>query len=111
MADAAGVPTRAGGVELARVLVALEMIGEETPRGLVICDARLGTSDLVEALDWWKEQEIPVWCVTPERVGIATGPEARLLREALNDYDAVLRLALRQRPVSDSRRERRPLRS
>src|ERR1700679_1460101 len=36
-ADAVVVPTRAGGVEISRVLVTLEMIKNETPRGLVIC--------------------------------------------------------------------------
>ena len=94
-ADAVVVPTRAGGVEISRVLVTLEMIKDETPRGLVICAARLGTNDLVETLAWWKEQKVPVWGVIPERVGIASGPEARLFREGLEDYDAVLRHALR----------------
>jgi chromosome partitioning protein len=94
-ADAIVVPTRAGGVEISRVLVTLEMINEATPRGLVICAARLGTNDLAETLAWWKEQKVPVWGVIPERVGIASGPEARLFREGLDDYDAVLRYALR----------------
>jgi chromosome partitioning protein len=94
-ADAVVVPTRAGGVEISRVLVTLEMIKDETPRGLVICAARLGTNDLAETLAWWKEQKVPVWGVIPERVGIASGPEARLFREGLDDYDAVLRYALR----------------
>ena len=94
-ADAVVVPTRAGGVEISRVLVTLEMIKNETPRGLVICAARLGTNDLIETLAWWKEQKVPVWGVIPERVGIASGPEARLYREGLEDYDAVLRQALR----------------
>jgi chromosome partitioning protein len=94
-ADAVVVPTRAGGVEISRVLVTLEMISDETPRGLVICAARLGTNDLIETLAWWKEQKVPVWGVIPERVGIAAGPEARLFREGLEEYDAVLRQALR----------------
>jgi chromosome partitioning protein len=95
VADAVVVPTRAGGVEISRVLVTLEMIGDATPRGLVICAARLGTNDLMETLAWWKEQKVPVWGVIPERVGIASGPEARLFREGLDEYDAVLRQALR----------------
>jgi hypothetical protein len=33
--------------------------------------------------------------VIPERVGIAAGPEARLYRPGLNEYDVVLRRALR----------------
>jgi hypothetical protein len=31
----------------------------------------------------------------PERVGIAAGSEARIYRPGLNEYDAVLRRALR----------------
>jgi hypothetical protein len=38
-----------------------------------------------------------VWGVVPERVAIAAGPEARLYREGLEEYDAVLRKALRGR--------------
>jgi hypothetical protein len=38
-----------------------------------------------------------VWGVIPERVGIAAGPEARLYREGLNEYDTVLRRAVRKR--------------
>jgi len=94
-ADAVVVPTRAGGVEISRVLVTLEMIKDETPKGLVICAARLGTNDLIETLAWWRERKVPIWGVIPERVGIAAGPEARLFREGLDEYDAVLRHALR----------------
>jgi hypothetical protein len=36
-----------------------------------------------------------IWGVIPERVGIAAGPEARLSREGLEGYDAVLHRALR----------------
>jgi hypothetical protein len=35
--------------------------------------------------------------VIPERVGIAAGPDARLYREGLKEYDRVLRRALRAR--------------
>jgi len=93
-ADAVVVPTRAGGVEFQPVLLTLEMIPGRTPRGVVICAARLGTNDLEEAIAWWKSQGVSMWGVIPERVGIAAGPEARLYREGLNEYDAVLRRAL-----------------
>jgi chromosome partitioning protein len=96
-ADAVVIPTRAGGVEFSPVLVSLELIPAKTPRGVVICAARLGTNDLVEAIAWWKEQKVPVWGVIPERVGIAAGPEARLYREGLNEYGMVLLRALRRR--------------
>jgi chromosome partitioning protein len=95
MADAVVIPTRAGGVEYSPVLSTLELIPSRTPRGVVICGARLGTNDLEEAIAWWKSQSVPVWGVIPERVGSASGPEGRLYREGLNEYDAVLRRALR----------------
>ena len=95
-ADAVVIPTRAGGVEFSPVNLTLEMLPARTPRGIVICSARLGTNDLDETIAWWKNQKIPVWGVIPERVGIAAGPEARLNREGLEHYSGVLRRALRQ---------------
>lgn len=96
-ADAVIIPTRAGGVEYPRVAVTLGMIPARTPRGILIAAARLGTNDLEETIAWWKAENVPVWGVIPERVGIAAGPEARLYREGLNEYEAVLRRALRKR--------------
>jgi chromosome partitioning protein len=96
-ADAVIIPTRAGGVEYPRVAVTLGMIPSGTPRGILIAAARLGTNDLDEAIAWWKSENVPVWGVIPERVGIAAGPEARLYREGLNEYETVLRRALRRR--------------
>jgi hypothetical protein len=75
--------------------VTLDIIPAKTARGIVIAAARLGTNDLQEAIDWWKGEGVPVWGVIPERVGIAAGPEARLYREGLVEYDNVLRRALR----------------
>jgi chromosome partitioning protein len=95
LADAVVIPTRAGGVEYSRVVVTLEMIPAGTPRGVVICAARLGTNDLDEAITWWKTEKVPIWGVIPERVGIAAGPEARLYREGREEYTKVLRRALR----------------
>jgi chromosome partitioning protein len=96
-ADAVVIPTRAGGVEYARVAVTLGMIPKGTPHGVLIAAARLGTNDLDETIAWWKGENVPVWGVIPERVGIAAGPEARLYREGLTEYDTVLRRALRKR--------------
>jgi chromosome partitioning protein len=96
-ADAVVVPTRAGGVEYPRVVVTLGMIPARTPRGVLIAAARLGTNDLEETVAWWKGENVPVWGVIPERVGIAAGPEARLYRQGLDEYEAVLRRALRKR--------------
>ena len=95
LADAVVVPTRARGVEYSRVLATLELIPTRIPRGVVICAARLGTNDLEAAIAWWKELKVELWGVIPERVGIAAGPEARLSREGLEGYDAVLHRALR----------------
>ncbi len=95
LADAVVIPTRAGGVEYSRVSATLELIPPTIARGVVICAARLGTNDLEAAIAWWKEQKVAVWGIIPERVGIASGPEARLSREGLENYDAVLGRALR----------------
>ena len=97
-ADAVVIPTRAGGVEYSRVVATLEMIGSRTPHGVVICAARLGTNDLDAAVQWWTENQIPIWGIIPERVGIASGPEARLYREGLDVYATVLKKAVRRRP-------------
>jgi chromosome partitioning protein len=94
-ADAVVIPTRAGGVEFSRVVATLDMIPSKTPRGVVICSARLGTNDLDETISWWKAEKVAVWGVIPERVGIAAGPEARLYREGIEEYGNVLRRALR----------------
>ena len=96
-ADAVVIPTRAGGVEISPVLATLDLIPARTPRGVVICSARLGTNDLDETVAWWKSQGVPVWGIVPERVGIAAGPEARLLRDGLQAYDVVLKRATKTR--------------
>jgi chromosome partitioning protein len=96
-ADAVVIPTRAGGVEFPRVVATLELIPAGIPSGVVISAARLGTNDLEEAIAWWKAEKVAVWGVIPERVGIAAGPEARLYRDGLEEYDAVLRRVLRRR--------------
>jgi chromosome partitioning protein len=94
-ADAVVIPTRAGGVEFSPVLATRELVPGRTRHGVVICAARLGTNDLEEAIAWWRSQSMPIWGVIPERVGIAAGPDARLYRDGLREYDAVLRRALR----------------
>jgi chromosome partitioning protein len=96
-ADAVVIPTRAGGVEFARVAYTLGLIPSKTPRGVVITAARLGTNDLQETIDWWKSENVSIWGVIPERVGIAAGPEARLYRDGLDEYGSVLRRVMRSR--------------
>lgn len=92
-AHAIVVPTRAGGVELSPALQTIDMIPARKPRGVVISSARYGTNDLDATIAWWREQKVPIWGVIPERVGIASGPEARLSREGVDLYAAVLRKA------------------
>jgi chromosome partitioning protein len=96
-AESVVVPTRAGGVEFARVADTLALVPSRTLRGIVISAARLGTNDLEETISWWRKEGVPVWSVVPERVAIAAGPEARLSREGLDLYDGVLKRALRGR--------------
>ena len=96
-ADAVVIPTRAGGVEYSRVVATVEMVPEKTPYGVVVCAARLGTNDLAQALAWWESEKVPIWGVVPERVAIASGPEARLSREGVETYAEILRRALRRR--------------
>jgi chromosome partitioning protein len=96
-ADAVVIPTRAGGVEYARVAVTLELVPARVRRGVLIASARLGTNDLREAITWWKGEQVSIWGVIPERVGIAAGPEARLYRQGLDESEGVQRRVLRAR--------------
>ena len=100
-ADAVIIPTRAGGVEFTRVVATVSMLPRSTPRGVVVCAARLGTNDLEETVAWWTGQDVPVWGVVPERVGIAAGPEARLHPEGIALYEKVLKKAVRKRGKSN----------
>lgn len=97
-ADAVVIPTRAGGVEFSRVVATVEMVPSKTPYGIVVCAARLGTNDLAQTVAWWEAEQVPIWGIVPERVAIASGPEARLSREGIEAYSDVLRRALRRRP-------------
>ncbi|MGH8989056.1 MAG: ParA family protein [Acidimicrobiales bacterium] len=97
-ADAVVIPTRAGGVEFSRVVATVEIVPHKTPHGVVVCAARLGTNDLAQTIAWWEAEQVPIWGIVPERVAIASGPEARLSREGVEAYQAVLRRALRRRP-------------
>lgn len=97
-ADAVVIPTRAGGVEFSRVVATVEMVPTKSPYGIVICAARLGTNDLAQTVAWWEAEQVPIWGIVPERVAIASGPEARLSREGIEVYSDVLRRALRRRP-------------
>jgi chromosome partitioning protein len=96
-ADAVVIPTRAGGVEPTRVAATLDMVPDGIPYGIVVCAARLGTNDLTETVEGWTAEKVPVWGIIPERVGIASGPAARLYREGIDAYTSVLKRATRRR--------------
>ena len=85
-------PSRRGGV-LAGALDSRDDPGQDAARRRHRA-ARLGTNDLDEAINWWQSEKVQVWGVIPERVAIASGPDARLYREGLTEYDGVLRRAL-----------------
>jgi chromosome partitioning protein len=94
-ADVAVVPTRVGGVEVARVEAVLDVMPKGLPVGIVISSARTYTRDYQETVDWWTEQGVAVWGTVPERVSIAAGPESALSFDGLEAYRGVWRRAVR----------------
>ncbi len=94
-ADVVIVPTRVGGVETARVEAVLDLVPRKLPVGLVISSARTYTRDYQEVVDAWTEANVAVWGSVPERVSIATGPEAALSPDGIDAYRTVWRRALR----------------
>jgi chromosome partitioning protein len=94
-ADVVVVPTRVGGVETTRVEAVLSLVPKRMPAGLVVSSARTYTRDYQEVVDWWTEQGVPVWGSIPERVSIASGPEADLAFDGIEAYRAVWRRLLR----------------
>jgi len=94
-ADVVVIPTRIGGVETARVEAVLDLVPRKLPVGLVISSARTYTRDYQDVVAAWTEAEVPVWGSVPERVSIASGPEAPLSADGLDAYRSVWRRALR----------------
>jgi chromosome partitioning protein len=94
-ADVVVVPTRIGGVETARVEAVLDLVPGKLPVGLVISSARTYTRDYQEVVDAWAEANVAVWGSVPERVSIASGPEAPLSPDGIDAYRTVWRRALR----------------
>src|SRR5512135_1461837 len=91
-ADAVVLPTRAGGLEVARVQATVGLLPPALPRGLVVIAARTRTRDFRETLRGWTEAGVPVWASVPERVDIASGPDRSLHPDGLAAY----------RPVQDA---------
>ncbi|HEY5013539.1 MAG TPA: ParA family protein [Acidimicrobiia bacterium] len=94
-ADSVVVPTRIGGVETHRVEAVLELVPINIPLGLVICSARTFTRDYQDVVASWDEAGVAVWGSVPERVAIASGPEAELSLDGLHAYRSVWRRAQR----------------
>jgi chromosome partitioning protein len=94
-ADVVVIPTRVGGVETPRVEAVLEMIPRRVPAGLVICSARTYTRDYQDLVSMWRQEGVPIWGTVPERVAIASGPEASLSYDGLEAYRGVWRRAVR----------------
>ena len=94
-ADSVVVPTRIGGVETHRVEAVLELVPINVPLGLVICSARTFTRDYQDVVESWGEAGVAVWGTVPERVAIASGPEAALSLDGLHAYRSVWRRAQR----------------
>lgn len=78
LSDVVIIPTRIGGVEVARVQTTIAMVPAGIPYGLVITSARTWTKDFRETLAAWTEVGTKVLGVVPERVSIASGPDAEL---------------------------------
>lgn len=95
LADVVVVPTRVGGMEMARVETVLQLVPRKVPYGLVISSARTFTRDYAEVVASWTEADVRVWGSIPERVSIASGPEAGLSPEGIELYKGVWRRAQR----------------
>lgn len=92
--DVVIIPTRVGGVEVSRVQATIAMLSARHHFGLVIVAARQNTRDYRETRDGWQDAGIEVWGTVPERVGIAAGPNERLLPDGLAAYREVLNAAM-----------------
>jgi len=78
LSDVVIIPARVGGLEVARVQTTIAMVPVGIPYGLVITSARTWTKDRRETLTEWTEVGTKILGVVPERVAIASGPDAEL---------------------------------
>ena len=89
LADVVVVPTRVGGIEVARAQTTAAMIPNGVPYGLVIASARSWTRDFRESVAAWNEVGTKILGIIPERVGIASGPDSDLSEDGLESYGLV----------------------
>jgi len=88
-ADVVVIPTRVGGIEVARAQTTISMIPNGVPFGLVIASARAHTRDYRESVAAWNEVGTPVLGMVPERVSIASGPDAGFSEDGLEAYGLI----------------------
>lgn len=89
LADVVVIPTRVGGIEVARAQTTIGMIPNGVPLGLVIASARPWTRDFRESVTAWSEVGVRILGTVPERVGIASGPDSDLSEDGLESYGLV----------------------
>lgn len=89
LADMVVIPTRVGGVEVARAQTTIGMIPNGVPYGLVIASARSSTRDFKESVTAWAEVGTKIVGIIPERVSIASGPDAGLSEDGIEAYGLV----------------------
>ena len=89
LADVVVIPTRVGGIEVARAQTTIAMITNGVPFGLVVASARPWTRDFRESVAAWNEVGARVLGMVPERVSIASGPDAGLSDDGIESYGLV----------------------
>ena len=89
LTDVVIIPTRVGGVEVARVQTTIAMIPNGVPFNLVIVSARTWARDFRETVTAWTEVGKKVLGTIPERVSIASGPDAGLHPDSIEAYGFV----------------------
>ncbi len=86
LADVMVIPTRVGGIEVARAQTTIAMIPNGVPFGLVVASARPWTRDFRESVAAWSEVGVRILGTVPERVGIASGPDSKLSEDGIEAY-------------------------
>lgn len=98
-ADAVVIATKAGGIEVDRVMATLRLLPGDKRHGIVICAAPTRSNVLAMTVEGWREVGIPIWGVVPHRVGISAAMTAPLHRTGLVAYGDVLDTALASQEV------------
>lgn len=89
LADVVVIPTRVGGIEVARAQTTIAMIPNGVPFGLVVASARPWTRDFRESVAAWIEVGTKILGIIPERISIASGPDTDLSDDGIESYGLV----------------------